>query len=105
MKTFAVLAISLLSIGCAGRRGDTLIEQAAAGKPYDFVVHVKNVAEIRYNPEVSSDRAEMALRSVKRQCPGGRVVGQETINTEIYGITSSKPDYVVFVRCSSPPIR
>jgi hypothetical protein len=100
MKTFAVLAISVLLIGCASRRGDVFIEQAAAGKPYDFVVHVKNVAEYRYNPQVSSDRAEMALHSVKRECPGGRVVGQQTINTEIYGITSSKPDYVVLVRCS-----
>ena len=100
MKTFAVLAISVLLIGCASRRADVFIEQAAAGKPYDFVVHVKNVAEYRCNPEVSSDRAAMALRSVKRECSAGRVVGQQTINTEIYGMTSSRPDYVVSVRCS-----
>jgi hypothetical protein len=98
MKTFAVLTISVLLTGCASSRGDVLIEQAAAGKPYDFVVHVRNVAETRY--EVFSDRAAMALRSVKSQCPGGYVVRQDTINTEIYGVTSIKPDYVVLVRYS-----
>ena len=100
MKTFGVLAISVLLTGCAGTRGDVLIEQADAGKPYNFIVHVKSVAETGYDPEISSDRAEMALRSVKSQCPRGYVVRQETINTEIYGVTSSKPDYVVLVRCS-----
>jgi hypothetical protein len=62
-------------------------------------VHVNNSAEIGYNPEVPGDRAGMAVALVKRYCPGPRVVGQEKIITEIYGITSSKPDYVVFVSC------
>jgi hypothetical protein len=38
-------------------RGTVRVEQASADKPYDFVVHVKNSAEIGYNPEVSGDRA------------------------------------------------
>jgi hypothetical protein len=75
------------------------VEQASAGKPYDFVVHVKNSAEIGYNQEVPSDRAGMALALVKRYCPAPHVVGQQTVITEIYGITSSKPDYLVFVSC------
>jgi hypothetical protein len=41
----------------------------------------------------------MAVAIVKRYCPAPRVVGQEKIITEIYGITSSKPDYLVFVSC------
>ena len=61
-------------------------DQAAAGpKPYDFVVHVKNSAEIRYDPKVSSDRAGMAVALVKRYCHAPRVVvGQEKIISEIY---------------------
>jgi hypothetical protein len=43
----------------------------------------------------------MAVALVKRYCPAARVVGQEKIITEIYGITSSKPDYVVFVSCGT----
>lgn len=95
----ALVGFSAALAGCADVRGTVRVEQASADKPYDFVVHVKNSAEIGYNPEVSSDRAGMAVALVKRYCPAARVVGQEKIITEIYGITSSKPDYVVFVSC------
>lgn len=94
-----IATFSALLVGCADMRGAVGVEQASAGKPYDFLVHVKNVPEIGYNPEVSTDRAQMALRLVSGQCPGARVVEQHTIVTAIYGITSSKPDYVVLVRC------
>jgi hypothetical protein len=95
----ALVGFSVALAGCADVRGTVRVEQATAGKPYDFVVHVKNSAEIGYNPEVPGDRAGMAVALVKRYCPSPRVVGQEKIITEIYGITSSKPDYVVFVSC------
>jgi hypothetical protein len=95
----ALVGFSVALPGCADVRGTVRVEQATAGKPYDFVVHVKNSAEIGYNPEVPGDRAGMAVALVKRYCPGPRVVGQKKIITEIYGITSSKPDYVVFVSC------
>jgi hypothetical protein len=100
MKVASALVIFCLTLtGCADVRGTVRVEQASAGKPYDYVVHVKNSAEIGYNPEVSSDRAAMALAIVRRYCRAPRFVGQDTIITEIYGITSSKPDYVVFVNC------
>lgn len=95
----ALVGFSLALAGCADVRGTIRVEQASADKPYDFAVHVRNSAEIGYNPEVSSDRAGMAVALVKRYCPAARVVGQEKITTEIYGITSSKPDFVVFVSC------
>jgi len=102
MRVVCALAIfSAALAGCADMRGTVRVEQALAGKPYDFVVHVKNSAEIGYNPEVSGDRAGMAMALVKRYCPAPRVVGQEKLITEIYGITSSKPDYVVFVSCGN----
>jgi hypothetical protein len=95
----ALVTFSAVLTGCAETRGTVRIEQASAGKPYDYLAHVKNIPEIGYNPEVPEDRKRMALALVKRDCPAARVVGQDTIITEIYGITSSKPDYVVFVRC------
>jgi hypothetical protein len=97
----AVVIFCIALVGCADLRETVRVEQAPAGKPYDFVVHVKNSAEIGYNPEVSRDRAGMAVALAKRYCPAPRVVGQEKIITEIYGITSSKPDYVVFVNCET----
>jgi hypothetical protein len=96
---YALVIFSAALAGCANVRGTVRVEQASPDKPYDFVVHVKNSAEIGYNPEVPGDRAGMAVALVKRYCPAPRVVGQEKIITEIYGITSSKPDYVVFVGC------
>jgi hypothetical protein len=89
------VALAMLSVILGAFR----VEQAAAGNAYDFVVHVKNVPDYGYNPEVSADRAGMALKLVRRECPSAQVVGQKTIDNEIYGITSSRLDYVVFVRC------
>src|ERR1700733_525983 len=97
----ALVIYSAALTGCADMRGTVRVDPAPAGQPYDFVVHVKNSAEIGYNPEVSSDRAGMAVALVKRYCPAARDVGQEKIITEIYGIASSKPDYVVFVSCEA----
>jgi hypothetical protein len=48
---------------------------------------------------VRQDRNRMALDLVRGQCPRGHVVGEDIVNTEIYGITSKLPDYVVLVSC------
>jgi hypothetical protein len=100
-----VAAFSVVVSGSANASGEVRIEQASAGRPYDLVVHVANVPTYGYNPEVSNDRKRMALQVIRPQCPAARVVGQNTINTEIYGITSSKPDYVVLVSCNLQPAR
>jgi hypothetical protein len=96
---FALATFSTLLTGCA-EASDVARIEASAGLPYHFVVHDLNVPQIGYNAVVSTDRASMALRLVRGYCRGARVVGQDTINTESYGLTSSKPDYVVMVRCS-----
>jgi hypothetical protein len=96
----ALMVLSATFAGCADMRGVIRIEHAAGEKPYDFVVHVRNIPEIGYNPEVKEDRSRMALQLLKGQCPAGRVVGEDKIITEIWGITSSPPDYVVLVRCA-----
>jgi hypothetical protein len=44
-------------------------------------------------------RTGIISRSAAWYCSVPRVVGQEKIINEIYGIASSKPDYVVFVNC------
>lgn len=75
------------------------VEQASAEKPYDYIVHVRNVPAIGYNPLVKEDRDRMALRTLRGHCRAGRIVGDREINTEIWGITSSYPDYVVLVTC------
>ena len=95
-------AIALLAIlpGWTDTRGIVRVEAAAPDKPYDFVVHVRNIPDIKYNPLVRQDRNRMALDLVRGECPRGHVVGEDTVNTEIYGITSRLPDYVVLVSCA-----
>ena len=74
-------------------------EQAPSGAPYDYIVHVRNVPAIKYNPLVKEDRDRMALQTLRGQCLKGRIVGDDEVSTEIWGITSSYPDYVVLVTC------
>jgi hypothetical protein len=95
-------AIALLAIlpGWTDTRGMVRVDAAAPGKPYDFVVHVRNIPDIKYNPLVAKDRSRMALYLVRGECHRARVVGEDIVNTEIYGITSSLPDYVVLVSCA-----
>jgi hypothetical protein len=100
-----VAAFSVVVSGAANASGEIRVEQASAGRPYDLVVHVANIPTYGYNPEVSDDRKRMALRVIRPQCPAARVVGQNTISSEIYGLTSSKPDYVVLVSCNLQPAR
>ena len=95
-------AIVLLAVlpGWTGTRGTVRVEMASPGAPYDFVVHVRNIPDIKYNPLVREDRNRMALHLVRGECRHGRVVGEDIASTEIYGITSSLPDYVVLVSCA-----
>lgn len=106
MKFGVLVAVfSVVVGGAASASGEVRIEQASAGRPYDLVVHVANLPTYGYNPEVADDRRRMALQVTRPHCPAARVVGQNTISTEIYGITSSKPDYVVLVSCNLKPAR
>jgi hypothetical protein len=100
MKIIAATIILAIQAGCAEMRGLVRIEQASAGRSYDYVVHVQNILSIGYNPEVREDRDRMALQILRGQCRAGRIVGEDKIITEIWGITSSRPDYIVLVKCA-----
>ena len=95
-------AIFFLAVlpGWTDTRGWVRVDVASPGNPYDFVVHVRAIPDIKYNPLVREDRNRMALDLVRGECRRGRVVGEAIVNTEIYGITSRLPDYVVLVSCA-----
>jgi hypothetical protein len=99
-RLFAAILLLAVLPGWTDTRGMVRVEAASPDKPYDFVVHVRNIPDIKYNPLVRQDRNRMALDLVRGECPGSRVVGEDTITTEIYGLTSSLPDYVVLVSCA-----
>src|ERR1700733_7762837 len=95
----AILCLVTLA-GWTDTRGRVWVQQASAGKPYDFIVHVRNIPDIGYNPEVKADRYRMARKLLKGQCRTTHVVGDDKRNTEIWGLTSSPPDYVVLAKCT-----
>jgi hypothetical protein len=100
----ATIVFSVISLGVAnardGARDTVLIEPAPYMSSYDYAVHVRNTYDIGYNPDVKEDRLRMALKALKGRCRAARIAGENKINTEIWGITSSLPDYIVLVKCS-----
>jgi hypothetical protein len=100
MRVVAAILCLLTLTGWTDTRGRVWVQQASAGKPYDFVVHVRNIPDIGYNPEVREDRYRMALKLIGGQCRQAHIVGEDENTTEIRGLTSSPPDYVVLVKCA-----
>jgi hypothetical protein len=101
MKSIASLTLFFAILAGGARAGELVrVEPASAGRPYDFIVHVQNTYAIGYNPEVREDRNRMALRILRGQCRSAWVVGDDKIDTEIFGITTSRPDYIVLVKCA-----
>jgi hypothetical protein len=88
-----------LSLGCVHDRDASVVEAAPAGQPYDYVVHVRTSYDYGYNPEVSADRIRLARQTIRPYCRRSHVVGEQAIQTEIPGITSSPPDRVVYLKC------
>jgi hypothetical protein len=99
-RSIAAIVLLALLPGWTDTRGTVRVDRASPEKPYDFVVHVRSIPDIKYNPLVREDRNRMALDLVRGECRRARVVGEDKINTEIWGLTSSPPDYVVLVSCA-----
>ena len=100
LKTLFAATCAAVLMGFVNLAGSNVVEQAPAGSGYDLVAHVRNTPTYGYNPEVPTDAAALGLRLARPYCRGPHVVGQRTVNHEIYGITSEKPDYLVFLRCA-----
>jgi hypothetical protein len=94
------VAIGLPGIASADTpHGGSTIEAAGAGAGYDFVIHVQNTYDYKYNPEVRADRILLARQIVRPFCPRNQIVREDKIKTEIFGIKPGKPDDVVYVKC------
>lgn len=80
-------------------RGASTIEAASPGQGYDYVIHVRNTYDYRYNPEVRDDRILLARQIVRPFCSKNRIVGEDKYNTEIFPLITGRPEYVVYVKC------
>jgi hypothetical protein len=79
--------------------GGSTIEAASPGAGYDYVIHVQNTYDYKYNPEVRADRILLAKQIVRPFCSHNQIVGEDKVNTEIFAIKPGKPDYIVYVKC------
>ncbi|MBV8701465.1 hypothetical protein [Bradyrhizobium sp.] len=99
-KLLIAAYIALPCSASAQPQNTSTIEAAPPGRPYDYVVHVQNTYDYRYNPEVRRDRILLAGRVARPFCPKIQIVGETKFKTEIFGLTTGKPDYVVYLKCS-----
>ena len=96
----AAIALMLPEIAAADTpHGGLTIEAASPGAGYDYVIHVQNTYDYKYNPEVRADRILLAKQIVRPFCSRNRIVGEDKIETEIFAIKPGKPDYLVYVKC------
>jgi hypothetical protein len=96
----AAIILTLPKIASADTpHGGSTIERAGAGAGYDYVIHVQNTYDYKYNPEVRADRILLAKQIVRPFCSRNHIVGEDKVKTEIFGIKPGKPDYVVYVKC------
>jgi hypothetical protein len=100
LLTAAAITLALPEIGSADTpHGGSTIERAAAGAGYDYVIHVQNTYDYKYNPHVRADRILLARQIVRPFCSRNQIVGEDKVKTEIFGIKTGKPDYLVYVKC------
>ena len=100
LLTAAAIALALPESASADTpHGGSTIERAAAGAGYDYVIHVQNTYDYKYNPEVRADRILLAKQIVRPFCSRNQIVGEDKVKTEIFGIKPGKPDYIVYVKC------
>lgn len=66
---------------------------------HDFIVSIRNIKDIGYNPDNPDTRNGTALLALKEQCPTGRVVGETVINTGTFGLGQPARTYAIRVKC------
>jgi hypothetical protein len=91
---------------CRGQRAlsraaPSTIEAAPPGQAYDYVVHVQNTYDYRYNPDVQEDRLLLARQIVRRFCSKTQIVGESKFESEVFGLITGRSDYRVYVKCVS----
>jgi len=101
-RTLLTIAIIVLPWpAMAQPRNASTIEAAPPGQAYDYVVHVQNTYDYRYNPEVRQDRILLARQVARPFCSKIQIVGEAKFKTEIFGLITGRPDYAVYIKCRS----
>lgn len=109
MIRLVTIAFALALSGCAGTDShlrllekDNAVRVEPASTPdATYVVSVRNVIDVGYDPDDKATRDDVALRMVRAQCPGGQVVGETMIATGEYLLGRQARTYAIKVRCPS----
>ncbi len=97
-----IITIVALPWSASGQpRGGSTIQAAPPGQPYDYVIHLENIYDYRYNPHLRDDRIHLTKQIVRPFCSKSRIVGEARFDTEIFGLVTGRPEYVVYVKCLS----
>jgi hypothetical protein len=80
-------------------RGASTIEAVPSSLGYDYVVHVRNTYDYKYNPQVRQDRIVLAKRIVRPFYARNQIVGEAVFDTEIFGLVTGGLNYVLYVKC------
>jgi hypothetical protein len=109
MKHFALAGALLIGAltGCyngpVGLRllenGNALRVDRATASGYDYVVSIRNVKDIGFNPDDPATRNGVALSVLGDQCPRASIVGETVINTGAYLLGDPARTYAIQVKC------
>jgi hypothetical protein len=106
VRFWLTVAASLLG-GCAGgdihdraldRSGDVRIEKSQTTGA-DYIVSVKNTVDFGHDPDDKATREGIATRMLRDQCPKGRIVGEDVIDTGAFLIGRRARTYAIKVKC------
>ena len=66
---------------------------------HDYKVYLSMRPDLTYDPTIKEQRDSYALLGLKRQCPNGRVVGEETIQRGQFLSGRPMGTYILKVKC------
>ena len=64
----------------------------------DYVVSLRNLKDVGYDPDDKADRDRVALAALRDQCPAGRIVGETVINTGTYLLGNPSRTYALRIK-------
>ncbi|WP_310619699.1 hypothetical protein [Flexibacterium corallicola] len=109
MRAVAFLSLMFL-VGCAGsptymrmleRDGTIRIDSHPEAINYDYVVSIRNIVDIGFNPSNKETREDVALKYVQQQCPSAFIVNEEVIEMGKYLTGRDARSYKIFIKCGN----
>jgi hypothetical protein len=90
------IVTTLLVSNCAGtdtqlrilENQNALQIEPSQTKDFDYVVRIKNLMDIGYDPDNRATRSDTALRAIRAQCPEATIVGERIIEKGTYLLKS-----------------